>query len=182
MSEIKFACPHCAQHIACSDEYADLIIACPACGHAMLVPILSASDTAPSVLVVVASAPTPRRTISSRVPKLDPWTEECWEEHSGATTAGPPEQSQYWVVSSLATVILAAVLRATGLGLTTVTVVVIAGALLSGYLMWKGGGGFAESGPILSAIGGGLMASLLVIVLIPLIAFSVLLAGCAACH
>lgn len=81
MSEIKFACPHCQQHIECSNEYADMIIACPACGQAMLVPILSARDSVHPGLVVVASTPARKRIVSSRVPKLDPWTEEAWEEH-----------------------------------------------------------------------------------------------------
>jgi hypothetical protein len=38
MSDIKFACPSCQQHIQCGPEYAGMQIPCPACHSQMTVP------------------------------------------------------------------------------------------------------------------------------------------------
>jgi hypothetical protein len=38
MSEIKFACPHCSQHVACDDAYCGERINCPGCGLEMRIP------------------------------------------------------------------------------------------------------------------------------------------------
>jgi len=38
MSEIKFACPHCRQHIACDDAYCGARIDCPGCQRELFVP------------------------------------------------------------------------------------------------------------------------------------------------
>ncbi|HWC61189.1 MAG TPA: zinc ribbon domain-containing protein, partial [Verrucomicrobiae bacterium] len=38
MSEIKFACPSCQQHIQCGPEYSGMEIPCPACQSKMTVP------------------------------------------------------------------------------------------------------------------------------------------------
>ena len=42
MSEIKFACPHCRQHIACDDAYFGEKINCPGCERELFVPRRSA--------------------------------------------------------------------------------------------------------------------------------------------
>jgi len=42
MNEIKFACPHCQQHIACDEGFCGHQIACPACAGTMIVPRLAA--------------------------------------------------------------------------------------------------------------------------------------------
>ncbi len=38
MRDLKFACPHCEQHIKCEDNVAGQTIACPACGREVTVP------------------------------------------------------------------------------------------------------------------------------------------------
>jgi hypothetical protein len=38
MSDLKFACPHCQQHIQCESGYAGMQIACPACANSLVVP------------------------------------------------------------------------------------------------------------------------------------------------
>jgi len=38
MTEIKFACPSCAQHIACDTGYCGMEISCPVCKAKMIVP------------------------------------------------------------------------------------------------------------------------------------------------
>lgn len=40
MRDLKFACPHCEQHIKCEDDVAGKTIACPACGGDVVVPKL----------------------------------------------------------------------------------------------------------------------------------------------
>ena len=37
-ARIKFACPHCQQHIEAGPRYAGLKITCPACRNSLLVP------------------------------------------------------------------------------------------------------------------------------------------------
>jgi hypothetical protein len=50
MSDFKFACPQCQQHIACGPEYFGRQIACPACGGQMQVP--NPNPPAPSTPLV----------------------------------------------------------------------------------------------------------------------------------
>ena len=38
MSELKFACPHCQQPLACDDQFSGRQIACPACQTLTVVP------------------------------------------------------------------------------------------------------------------------------------------------
>ena len=40
MRDLKFACPHCEQHIKCEDDMAGRLINCPACGREVAVPNL----------------------------------------------------------------------------------------------------------------------------------------------
>jgi hypothetical protein len=48
MSEIKFSCPICAQHISCDAQWAGMQIKCPACEKEILIPVPpSAPATAP---------------------------------------------------------------------------------------------------------------------------------------
>ena len=53
MSELKFSCPHCQQHIQCDPGYAGMEIACPACNNQMLVPG-QVAQPAPAVAAGVA--------------------------------------------------------------------------------------------------------------------------------
>jgi DNA-directed RNA polymerase subunit RPC12/RpoP len=41
MTEFKFPCPHCSQHIQATEAYAGMQIACPSCQGVLLVPALS---------------------------------------------------------------------------------------------------------------------------------------------
>jgi DNA-directed RNA polymerase subunit RPC12/RpoP len=77
MSEIKFACPHCSQHIACDEDYANAQIKCPGCGKPMTVPRLTPHQ-AGSFPLVVASSPPPPRPWKNRPPQV--WTEVEWEQ------------------------------------------------------------------------------------------------------
>ena len=46
MSEFKFACPHCGQHIAGDESYCGQQIQCPGCGGAILIPQAQAASPA----------------------------------------------------------------------------------------------------------------------------------------
>jgi hypothetical protein len=57
MSDIKFSCPSCQQHIQCEQGYAGMEIACPACHAKMVVP---GAVSAPALgLRMSAAAPPP---------------------------------------------------------------------------------------------------------------------------
>jgi DNA-directed RNA polymerase subunit RPC12/RpoP len=53
MSDLKFACPTCQQHIQADQGYAGMQISCPSCGGKMLVP------GTPMVAAVAAAGPAP---------------------------------------------------------------------------------------------------------------------------
>jgi predicted RNA-binding Zn-ribbon protein involved in translation (DUF1610 family) len=63
MSDIKFACPSCQQHIQCGEAYAGLEIPCPTCQVKMTVPTpVGARAPAPAI------APAPALRIGSAAP------------------------------------------------------------------------------------------------------------------
>lgn len=69
MSDIKFSCPKCSQHIACGPEYAGLQIKCPACQADIAIPG-----------VPIAAPPPPPKAAPLRV-------------NVGHTAAPPPPQN-----------------------------------------------------------------------------------------
>jgi DNA-directed RNA polymerase subunit RPC12/RpoP len=56
MSDIKFACPQCQQHIQCEEGYGGMEIACPACSTRIIVP---RPVGAPAIAPAPAMAPPP---------------------------------------------------------------------------------------------------------------------------
>ena len=38
MTEYKFSCPHCQQHLQCEEQFAGREIQCPACHHLIRIP------------------------------------------------------------------------------------------------------------------------------------------------
>jgi DNA-directed RNA polymerase subunit RPC12/RpoP len=38
MSEFKFECPHCGQHLACDTQFSGRQIQCPSCHHLIHIP------------------------------------------------------------------------------------------------------------------------------------------------
>lgn len=173
MSEIRFACPHCQQHIACDPGYVDMCIVCPGCGKPMVVPVLSASETAHAGTCIVASIPTPKRRLTSRVPTIDVWGREEWAEHLQAVdqTASPP--MPLWALSALVTLILAVFLRALAAQPWMIFACVALGTILSVVLFLKGGT-MKSSSSIYQVLGW----VLLLIVAIPALAVGVLFIGC----
>jgi DNA-directed RNA polymerase subunit RPC12/RpoP len=59
MSDIKFACPACQQHISADQGYAGMEIACPACSARMVVPGTPAPVSIPAPVPAPAYIPPP---------------------------------------------------------------------------------------------------------------------------
>jgi hypothetical protein len=183
MSEIKFACPHCGQHIACDRDYVDMCIVCPTCGKPMEVPRLSAAEASHPDMCLVASIPQPRQRFTSRIPTIDLWKEDEWEERYRAATA-PAQQTPAWLLSALGTVIAAALLKATMMPAWAVILCVLAGTGLSCFFVAKGQSisGEPAAYPGAGAVGSAIVRIFLVLLAIPFVALGVLFIGCAACH
>src|SRR5438046_1402293 len=67
MSDIKFSCPSCQQHIQAESSYAGLEINCPACNARMAVP----GKPAPALAYAVAPSATPPAYSVPAPPPLD---------------------------------------------------------------------------------------------------------------
>jgi hypothetical protein len=70
MADIKFACPHCSQHITCDELWAGHQLNCPSCNNALSVPAMPAPAAAgasgPAALVPKPpAAPQPRLAINA---------------------------------------------------------------------------------------------------------------------
>ncbi len=61
MSDIKFSCPHCDQHIQCEPGYAGMEIGCPRCGGRLVVPGQVAPPPPPSLALSTAASSAPPR-------------------------------------------------------------------------------------------------------------------------
>jgi hypothetical protein len=66
MPDIKFACPHCQQHIQAPEGYAGMEIACPACQGGMRVPGTPAAPAVPRVSI--AAPPPPSTEVGTACP------------------------------------------------------------------------------------------------------------------
>jgi hypothetical protein len=184
MSEIKFACPHCQQHIACDNDYADMCIVCPSCGRPMVVPVLSATDPAHPAMCVVASVPTPRRRPAPARPTLDLWTKEEWAGHPDLKAESTP----VWIISALITFILAAVLKALSVSAGWIITFTIVGGLVSGCFMAKRTAfmpdtpDYTDAGSIFTSTLGDLFRVGIWILALPALGLGLLFIGCAACQ
>jgi hypothetical protein len=74
MSDIKFGCPHCGQHIACEAAYAGFPVDCPACRGTLMVPTAAAPR-------IEAGGPTRSAGLYPKPPNLRFWTEAEWDAH-----------------------------------------------------------------------------------------------------
>src|SRR5262245_29752947 len=67
MSDIKFACPQCQQHIQCEPGYAGMEIACPTCSTRIVVPGTPAPAPAPALAMAQAPSPPPPMPSGTRL-------------------------------------------------------------------------------------------------------------------
>ena len=88
MNEIKFACPHCQQHIACDEVYCGYQIRCPACEGGLLVPRLAAFGFGASThlsLALPIATPVPRQVAQAVSGSPAAWSEKEWDRHVART-------------------------------------------------------------------------------------------------
>lgn len=176
MSDIKFACPYCSQHITCDPQYGDAIIDCPACGNEMVVPRLTAGDSPHPTMLVVASRPGPKRPPISSGPTLRAMSEREWAEHLGKS-GELDKTAPLWMLSLVAALIIGFVLKVNGAGIWPITVCLLAGTAISAFLMFKD----LRSSAAYSVLKG-LSIVLALCVFIPVIAIGILFIGCMGCH
>jgi hypothetical protein len=149
----------------------------------MEVPRLSTAEASHPDMCVVASTPQPRQRFTSRIPTIDLWKEEEWEERYRAAVT-PAQQTPLWLLSAMGTVIAAALLKATMMPAWAVILCLLAGTGLSCYFVAKGQtvplapAAYSGSG----AVGSAIVRIFLVLLAIPFVALGVLFIGCAACH
>ena len=82
MREIKFACPHCSQHIACDEGYCGYQIGCPSCEGGLIVPRLAAFGFGAATNVSLAlpvAVPAPHQ--ASATLSGTAWNEKQWDRH-----------------------------------------------------------------------------------------------------
>src|SRR5579872_3675356 len=82
MADIKFACPHCSQHITCDELWGGHQLDCPSCKNALTVP-----GNAPPPAVSAAASLTPKPPASAE-PRL-----AINAPHAGAPAAGAPQRT-----------------------------------------------------------------------------------------
>jgi len=96
MREIKFACPHCSQHIACDEAYCGYQIQCPACQGGLIVPRLAAfgfgTGSANLSLALPVATPLPRQVAATL--SRAAWSEKEWDRHTAE--AGGLRATQAW--------------------------------------------------------------------------------------
>jgi DNA-directed RNA polymerase subunit RPC12/RpoP len=179
MSEIRFACPHCGQHIACDSDYVSLGIECPSCGGNMVVPRLTSAGAQHPDAVLVASTPSPKRSPAPPVPNSGAWTKEEWQRHYDEMTGAAPEQSPPWLVAAFCALIIATVLRANSAGLWLIVVCLIAGGVIAGILAAKSRGENNSAGYQILKV---LTYVCAAIIILPALALGILFVGCTACR
>jgi hypothetical protein len=178
MSEIKFACPHCGQHIACDSDYVSLCIECPSCGGSLAIPRLMSAGSLNPENVIVASTPSPKRNPAPQAPTFGAWSKEQWQQHYDEVTGAAPEHSPLWLVAAFCTLIIAAVLRANSAGVWLIVLCLLAGGVISGTLAARSRGGNKSAGYQILKV---LAYVCVAIIILPIIALGILFLGCAAC-
>lgn len=84
MSDLKFTCASCGQHIQCDQDYANERIPCPNCGTVVRVPV--DAPIVPHTPAPAAAPPAPTATNGLEVPTL----EENFSHDSGAAVPSTP--------------------------------------------------------------------------------------------
>jgi hypothetical protein len=174
MSDIKFACPHCGQHIACDSDFGDLAIDCPGCKNGMVVPRLTAAEAGHPELVLVASSPATRRVPPPMRAPSKAWTEEEWAIQS----RNFPDKNAavpHFSICLFGTLMVGLILKVSRTDPGSIIGFLVVGAGLSSVLMvrqWK------SQGPLSVLKGVGMIMALCL--LVPVVAVGILFLGCAA--
>ena len=173
MSEIKFACPHCALHIACDDIYCGERIDCPGCEWEMFIPPrsafvhLQAGTMTLALPVAFKERPYPRSTtldFGSGKRRSQPASESRDQQQ--------PSSLPLWILLLLPFVMAFILMTHSG-GVASMEYCFILCALLSGFYFAKIKG-FSGLGLVLV----GLLCSFVMIFVYIILAFGLLFVGC----
>ena len=129
MSDIRFACPFCTQHIACDRSFSGSDIDCPACGARITVPrpVVIVDKRAP----ISVAFPAPHST------DLGLWSEEAWNAHVRRNPDIYSLDDSRWSLAQLPVVLAIGlpVLVVLGASPANLWTVIIISALISGYVV-----------------------------------------------
>jgi len=130
MSDVRFACPFCTQHIACDRSFSGAPIDCPSCGRRIVVPQpIAAYEMRPGIPVARPAA---------KSSDLGLWTEDAWREHvrrnPGIYSLGEKGDSVMPQLPAALAIVLP-FLVALGANATTMWIAIIVGALISSLWM-----------------------------------------------
>lgn len=101
MSDIRFACPYCSQHLECDDAWCSNVIACPSCAQQIQVPHFlvfaqGPKTQPPKALPTSMPPPVPPQgaytDLYARASGL--YTQADWDRHLAETSARWPNQAQ----------------------------------------------------------------------------------------
>ncbi len=179
MSEIKFACPHCNQHIACDIDYSSLTIDCPGCGGSVVVPGW-ATFQRPESLTVAPTSPA-QGTPVTQGPAFGAWTKEQLQHRYDEALGATSRPSPLWLLAAIGTVIFAVILGANRSGFWMITLCLLVGGIISGVLAAESRR-VRSSGPVINPILKVLLYILAAIVILPCLALGILLVGCGVCR
>ena len=89
MSDLKFTCSSCGQHIQCDQDYANERIPCPNCGSVVRVPVDAPIVT--KAAIPEAVPPAPATTMGLDVPTLE---DNFLQQETGAPVPSTPPMTE----------------------------------------------------------------------------------------
>jgi hypothetical protein len=137
MSEIKFACPHCSQHIACGDIYCGEQVSCPGCAKELFVPQLAAFIPLQAGNMTISRPVAFKERPPGRAAGFDLWAEKDWDHN--ATELGVVKSSSLlplWILL-LAPFAAALVMLMHRARLASIELLFVLCALAAGFYMAK---------------------------------------------
>jgi hypothetical protein len=139
MSDVRFSCAHCQQHLECDDAWCGNVIACPACGQEIQVPhfVVFAGGDQPRLPAALpaGSRPMPRKTRSSpeaysRAYGL--YSESDWNQAASACKPASPRRYNLGIIVIVSLVALSLAFGGSGL---VIIALVLGSAIGAGALL-----------------------------------------------
>jgi hypothetical protein len=142
----------------------------------MVVPHLTAADSAHPTILLVASTPAAKRPETRSITTIRALTEREWAEHT-KKFGGGDNSAPLWIVSLIGTLIVTFVLQMNRAGLWPVLLCLIIGGSMSAVLIIK-----SMRSSAAHSLLKGLSLVFLVLLFIPVIAVGILFIGCMGCR
>ena len=176
MSEIKFACPHCSQHIVCDDLYCSEQTDCPGCQRTLFIPPLAAFIPLQAGNVALQVPVAAKDKIYPQPVQTGPLTQRQWE---GISSQAQPH-SRGWLLPFWGLLLLpfmaALVLITHHASFTWVPICFGLCALLAGFYVALARG----KGSSFETVLRGILYSVGVVFVYLVLSFGVLFIGCIA--